>query len=145
LIRYLLDTDICIYVIREQPDTVIRHLRQVEATEVGISAITLSELAYGVEKSRHKERNRQKLAEFLAPLQIAAYDERAGGYYGTLRAQLEEVGRPIGPLDALIAAHALSLGCTLVTNNEREFSRVSGLSIENWARPDGTAHTPQGP
>ena len=112
---------------------------------MGISSITLSELAYGVEKSRRKERNRQKLAEFLAPLQIAAYDERAGVYYGRLRTQLEEAGQPIGPLDALIAAHALSLGCTLVTNNEREFSRVAGLSIENWARPDGTRHTPQEP
>ena len=132
--QYLLDTNICIYAIKKKPEKVIERLRQTAITDVGISSITLSELEYGVERSGSKQQNRIALAEFLAPLEIMHYDERAARFYGRIRSELEQAGEPIGPLDMLIAAHALALGCTLVTNNDREFKRVTALRIENWTR-----------
>ncbi len=103
-------------------------------TEVGISAITLSELECGVAKSLQSARNKLALIEFLAPLEVLPYDDTAAERYGRLRAFLEKQGKPIGSLDMLIAAHALALHCILVTNNEAEFRRVPGLRIENWAQ-----------
>lgn len=131
-LRYLLDTNICIYIINRRPAGVFRHFEGLNVGEVGISSITGAELKFGAAKSR-STRNQQALDKFLAPLDVVAFDEAAMCQYGILRADLEQRGTPIGSLDTLIAAQALSLaGITLVTNNEQEFSRVSGLRIENW-------------
>ena len=131
--RYMLDTNTCIYIINKKPVRVIRRLRELDISDVGISSITLSELDYGVEKSQNKVRNRIALTEFVTPLDIAPYTTLAAREYGKIRSLLESQGRPIGPLDTLIAAHALGLNCTLVTNNLDEFSRVPELQVENWA------------
>jgi len=129
--KFLLDTNTCIYVINERPPEVVKRFRRYRLGDLGVSAVTVAELAYGVEKSR-SNRNRAALDHFLLPLVIARFDREAALVYGTIRAPLESKGRAIGPLDMLIAAHALSLGATLVTNNEREFNRVAGLAVENW-------------
>jgi len=133
VIRFMLDTNICIYIIKQRPEKVIGRLKKTRVSDIGVSSITLSELAYGAEKSSRPDRNKIGLAEFLAPLEILPYDDMATREYGKIRANLERSGNPIGPMDMLIAAHALSVGCTLVTNNEREFSRVLSLKTENWA------------
>jgi tRNA(fMet)-specific endonuclease VapC len=134
MIRFMLDTDICIYMIRENPRAVRDRLRRISPEDVCISAITLSELEYGALKSSRPEWNRMKLAEFLAPLQVAPYDTLAAAEYGPMRNALEKQGKLIGPPATLIAAHALSLRCALVTNNESEFSRVPRLRVLNWAK-----------
>ena len=134
MIRYLLDTNICIYVIRKRPPRVIRKLQRKQVSEIGISAITLSELEYGVAKSVKPEQNKLALTEFLAPIEVLPFDDRAALRYGPLRAHLERQGTPVGSLDLLIAAHALSLECVLVTNNESEFKRIPGLKVENWTK-----------
>jgi len=131
--NYLLDTNICIYIIKQKPAHVREKFNTLPAGSVGVSSITSSELFYGVSKSRKISQNGQALAEFLSPLTISPYDETAALYYGKLRAALEKSGNLIGSLDMLIAAHALSLGLTLVTNNMSEFQRVTGLTLENWA------------
>ena len=130
--KYLLDTDICIYLINERPRAVLARFRRHAVGDIGVSAVSVSELAWGVAKTA-SVRNRAGLEAFLLPLEIATYDHAAALRYGELRADLDRRGRPIGPLDTLIAAHALSLGATLVTNNVREFGRVRDLAIENWA------------
>ena len=130
----MLDTNICIYIIKRKPENVINRLQKTPVAHIGISTITLSELEYGVMKSAKPERNKVALAEFLAPISIMAYDDDAAQHYGRIRAYLEKHGTPIGSLDTLIAAHARSLQCTLVTNNEAEFSRIPELKIANWAR-----------
>jgi tRNA(fMet)-specific endonuclease VapC len=130
----MLDTNICIYIIKKKPEQVLERLKNARISDIGISSITLSELAYGAEKSSRPYQNRIALAEFLAPLEILSYDDMAAQEYGKIRANLERSGTPIGPMDMLIAAHALSVNCTLVTKNEREFSRVASLKIENWAK-----------
>lgn len=129
----LLDTNICIYIINTRPPGVLARFHEYRLGEVGLSSVVAAELAYGVAKSG-SERNRQALEMFLAPLEIAPFDERAVWVYGVLRAELERRGSPIGSLDTMIAAHALSLDSVLVTNNTREFSRVDGLRLENWAQ-----------
>ena len=131
--RYLLDTNICIYIINRKPPEVFRHFEGLSVGDIAISSITGAELAHGVAKSG-SPRNQQALEKFLMPLDILAFDTMAMHHYGRLRTQLERLGTPIGPLDTLIAAHALALGCTLVTNNLREFERVHGLPLENWAQ-----------
>ena len=130
--RFMLDTDMCIYLIKKKPPKAIAKLRSLEVSEAGISSITLSELEFGVAKSSQPEKNKMALLEFVAPLDIAVYDDMAAAEYGPIRAFLESKGKPIGPLDTLIAAHARSLGCILVTNNQREFSRVPDLKLDNW-------------
>jgi tRNA(fMet)-specific endonuclease VapC len=132
MIHYMLDTNICIYIIKRKTPDVIKRLKQRQISQVGISSITLSELEYGVAKSSKPEKNQFALAQFLAPMEILPYGDEAAQQYGRLRAFLEKQGTPIGSLDLLIAAHALSIGCILVTNNEKEFSRVPNLRIENW-------------
>jgi tRNA(fMet)-specific endonuclease VapC len=132
--RFLLDTSICIYCIKQKPRAVLDRLRQLPVSGVGVSAVTVAELEFGVFKSADPARNRAALLAFLSPLEIAAFDDRAAEEYGRIRAHLQARGTPIGPLDLLIAAHGLSLGATLVTNNEREFCRVPGLAVENWAQ-----------
>jgi len=133
LMRYLLDTNICIYIINKHPVEVLQKFRQFKVGEIGISSITTSELHYGVSKSKNPDKNLERLTEFLIPFEVIAYDEHAAIVYGDIRANLERRGEVIGPLDLLIAAHALSNNLILVTNNEREFRRVQGLRVENWA------------
>lgn len=128
----LLDTNTCIYLIRRRPKEALQRFERFEVGEVGVSVITVSELRYGVEKSTRPEQNLRALEQFLLPLEVLNFGPEATVSYGRVRASLEERGMPIGPLDTLIAAHALSLGATLVTNNTREFERVSGLQIEDW-------------
>ena len=130
---YLLDTNICIYVIRRRPTHVVDRLIAHDPREVAISSVTLAELEFGVEKSTAQIRNRAALELFLAPLQVLAFDAGAAKRYGAIRADLERKGRPIGGLDLMIAAHALAVEAILVTNNPREFTRVPRLRIENWA------------
>jgi tRNA(fMet)-specific endonuclease VapC len=131
--KYLLDTNICINLIKKRPAGVLREMVKQLVGDVGVSSITVAELQYGVVRSAQVERNRAALEQFLAPLAIADFDIAAALAYGAVRALLERRGAPIGSLDTLIAAHALSLNITLVTNNEREFSRVPGLAIATWA------------
>ena len=127
----LLDTNICIHVINAKPPAVLERFRQYRMGEVGLCSVVAAELAYGVAKSG-SARNRQALEMFLAPLIILPFDDEAVWAYGNLRAELERKGTPIGALDTMIAAHALSQQSTLVTNNTREFARVPGLALENW-------------
>ncbi len=130
--KVLLDTNICIYIIKRQPPAVLERFSGFAIGDVGISVVTLAELEYGVSKSRDVKRNRHALEQFIAPLEVAILDQEAAVMYGTIRAHLEQEGQPIGAMDLLIAAHARSLDVHLVTNNESEFKRVPGLRIENW-------------
>lgn len=128
----LLDTNICIYIINARPPEVLVRFHRFHLGGVGISSIVAAELAYGVAKSG-SARNRSALEMFLTPLEILPFDDKAFWAYGDLRADLERQGRSIGAMDTMIAAHALSLDAILVTNNTREFSRVAGLRLDNWA------------
>jgi tRNA(fMet)-specific endonuclease VapC len=130
---FMLDTNICIYAIKEKPQKVIDRVRALRMSDLGISSVVLSELEYGAEKSSNPVQNRVALMQFLAGIDIAGYDAAAARHYGEIRTYLESNGQVIGAMDMLIAAHARSLGVTLVTNNEKEFGRVPGLKIENWA------------
>ena len=130
--RILLDTDVCIYLIKQKSPVVIERLSRYDLGEVALSSITIAELSFGVAKSRHVERNREALQQFLMPFTIAPFDQRAAVAYGRVRADLEGAGLPIGPLDTLIGAHAVALGAILATNNVREFSRIDGLVVEAW-------------
>ena len=132
--KYMLDTNTCIYIIKRKPLNVIERFRQLEISQVGISSITLSELLYGVSKSSNPEQNQMALAQFIAPLEILSYGDEAAQYYGPLRTHLEKQGTPIGSLDMLIAAHTLSIDSILVTNNEKEFNRIPKLKIDNWVK-----------
>ncbi len=129
---YLLDTNICIYLIKQKPIQVLNYFQENRPGKIAISSITLSELQFGVEKSDYQEKNRQALEKFVIPLQIFNYDSAASSVYGKIRMHLESQGTPIGPLDTLIAAHAISINAILVTNNVKEFSRVPNLLVENW-------------
>ena len=131
--KFMLDTNICVELIRRRSPRILLRLQQCSPGDVGMSSITLAELEFGVHKSRMPDRNKLALAEFAAPLEILPFDDLAAASYGALRARLERQGQPIGSMDMLIAAHALSRGLTLVTNNEREFRRVLGLQVTNWA------------
>ena len=130
--KYLLDTNICIYIIKRKPPDVFNRFRTCEVGDIGISTITVAELTHGAQKSQQPGKNQAALDQFLLPLEIVDFDMIAAQVYGSIRSQLEKQGTPIGPLDFLIAAQALSLGISLVTNNEKEFLRVPGLAIENW-------------
>ena len=129
--KYLLDTNICIYLINERPKKVLAHFKRHSLEDIGISSITASELAFGVAKSA-SSKNSAALEAFLLPLNVVDYDAGAAMIYGDIRATLEKQGKTIGPLDMLIAASALSRQLILVTNNEKEFRRVSKLKVENW-------------
>jgi tRNA(fMet)-specific endonuclease VapC len=130
---YMLDTNMCIYLIRRRSPQVLEHFQRLTIGDIGISTVTLAELHYGAVKSQFPERNQQALEVFILPLEVVPFDAAAAAAYGPVRAALERQGTPIGAMDMLIAAHALSLRLTLVTNNTREFARVQGLSVENWA------------
>ena len=131
--RYMLDTNICIYAIKHKPEKVFQKLQEVEPEDVCVSSVTYAELVHGVEKSAVVERNRLALSMLLANIEILDFNVDAADCYGKIRADLEKKGTPIGPLDMMIAGHAQSLGYTVVTNNVKEFSRVSNLKIDNWA------------
>jgi tRNA(fMet)-specific endonuclease VapC len=130
--KWMLDTDTCIAVIKGKPPNVLKKLRGKSVGQVGISAITLGELAFGAAKSSRGDEAHAALAEFLLPLEIASLDGDAAANHGQLRASLERRGTPIGPLDTLIGAHAAALDVILVTHNTREFSRVDSLRLEDW-------------
>ena len=130
--KLMLDTNICIYLIKQHPPSVLERFLSQQVGDIGISSITVAELDYGVSKSRHATKNRLALAQFISPLEVASFDREAAAVYGRLRATLEQKGTPIGSMDLLIAAHALGLAVRLVTNNAKEFRRVPGLRVENW-------------
>ena len=130
---YMLDTNICIYAIKNKPEQVLQRLKSNLKQGLCISAITLAELEHGVEKSAHPEKNRLALLQFLSILDILPFDDLAAAEYGAICAHLQKQGTPIGTMDMLIAGHARAEGMILVTNNVREFQRVPGLEIENWA------------
>lgn len=132
--RYMLDTNICIYLIKGRSDVVLNRMHAFRTGEIGVSVVTVAELQYGVSKSEYKVRNQTALEAFLLPLDIAEFTVDATVAYGSIRAELERKGRPIGPLDTMIAAHAWSLDVPLVTNNTREFERVEGLRVEDWTK-----------
>ena len=127
----LLDTNICIYIINQKPPSVLERFKDYSAGEIGVSSIVAAELAFGVEKTG-STRNKQALELFLAPMTVAPFDAGCVWAYARLRAQLEKIGQAIGSLDTMIAAQALALDLPLVTNNQREFSRVPNLKLENW-------------
>lgn len=131
--KYMLDTNICIYVIKKMPPSVIQRFMEHDVRDICVSSITFAEMMHGVEKSQAKERNRIAYMLFMSALTVLDFDSAAAQEYGKVRADLETKGTPIGPMDMLIAAHAKSQGLTLVTNNTREFVRVEGLALENWA------------
>ncbi len=132
--KYLLDTNICIYIIKQKPKKVIEKFIDHKPGDIFISSITVSELNYGVEKSSKAVENMVALKEFLQPLVVIDYDENDASIYGSIRTDLERRGSPIGAMDLLIASQAVSRDLVLVTNNEKEFKRIKNLSIENWAK-----------
>jgi tRNA(fMet)-specific endonuclease VapC len=132
--RYLLDTNIFIYLCKGKHPEIAERVRHFGPGDIGISSISMAELEFGIAKSAKPENNRRHLQEFLLPFEILPFDYGAAVEYGGIRHFLEKSGEPIGPLDTLIAAHALAAGLCLVTNNKREFERVPGLKLENWCR-----------
>lgn len=133
MVKYLLDTNIVIYVIKRRPIDVLSTFN-LHATRMAISVITLSELMHGVEKSSQPEKNLRVVEDFCSRLDVLDYTPKAAQHYGAIRAQLEKIGQPIGVNDLHIAAHARSEGLIMVTNNEREFNKVPGLQLENWIK-----------
>jgi tRNA(fMet)-specific endonuclease VapC len=133
-LKYLLDTNICLYIIKQKDPDILRRLQSFKEGEVGISSITIAELEYGVARSAQSQRNRLALASFLIPFEIVDFDQEAAMDYGLIRTWLEKEGKPIGSMDMLLAAQARSKGIVLVTNNEKEFARVPGLRLENWTK-----------
>ena len=131
--RDMLDTNICIYVIKHKPEKVFQKLQTIHPEDVCISSVTYAELVHGVEKSAAVEKNKLALSMLLANMEILDFDVDAADCYGKIRAGLEKKGTPIDPLDMMIAGHAQSLGYTVVTNNMKEFSRVADLKMEDWA------------
>jgi tRNA(fMet)-specific endonuclease VapC len=132
--RYMLDTDICSYIMRRSPASVIRRLAKVAVSDVCISVITKAELLYGVEVSPKRRQDEVALAAFLAYVEVLDFPDEASAHYAKIRAELKVRGNMIGANDLFIAAHARSLEFTLITNNIREFKRIRGLSIDNWVR-----------
>jgi tRNA(fMet)-specific endonuclease VapC len=130
--KLMLDTNICIYIIKQRPPEVLTRFKGYVVGDIAVSSITVAELQFGVQRSQTPERNQPALDQFLLPLTVVGFDQAAAATYGQVRTSLERSGRPIGPLDTLIAAHALSLKLTLVTNNVDEFARVPGLQVVNW-------------
>ena len=130
--RYLLDTNICIYIAKQKPRSVLARLQRLKPGDLGMSIVTHLELVYGAWKSQHREANLLRIQELQGIIPVLPLDTAVGRHYGRVRAELEEKGSPIGAYDLMIAAHALALGLTLVTNNTRELRRVTQLTLENW-------------
>jgi len=131
-LTHLLDTNICVAIIRRRAPGTLARLQRMKPGAIGVSMVTVSELECGAAKSLHPQRNREALEQFLLPLETLDYGRAAASHYGDIRNRLEKAGTPIGPLDTLIAAHARSLNATLITNNLGEFRRVPGLKSEDW-------------
>ena len=131
--RYMLDTNIVAYAKNNRPEVVYKRMSHFDPEDLCVSVITLAELEYGVFNSSSPERNQLALTLFLANIEVVPFDDDAAVEYGRIRADLKRKGTPIGANDLMIAAHAKSLGVTLVTNNTREFERVEGLMLEDWA------------
>jgi tRNA(fMet)-specific endonuclease VapC len=129
----MLDTNICIYIIKKKTETILKTLEQKRKSGLVISSITLAELEYANENSTQKEKNKIALMEFLTIIDIKGFDEKAAQEYGKVKKELKEKKCLIGPFDMLIGAHAKSLNMTLVTNRTKEFERIGGLQIENWS------------
>lgn len=130
--KYMLDTNICIALIRHKSMKLLNKLINIPLGDVGLSSVSMAELVHGVEKSVMREKNLDALNQFLLPLEVADFDQQSALIYGKIRADLERIGQGIGPMDTLIAAHAMSLDAILVTNNTKEFRRVPNLSVEDW-------------
>ena len=130
--KFLLDTNICIYLIKRKPPQVLKKFQTFKVNDLGLSAITLAELEFGVQLSRYPEKNQEALNEFVTPLEIIPFDDLAAVSYGEIRAYLQKRGINIGAMDMLIAAQAKSLSIPLVTNGLKEFKRIPGLRLENW-------------
>jgi len=134
--RFLLDTDTCIYLINRRPgyEFILKHVGGKSYGDVVVSSITFAELMYGIAKSRFQKQNQRAAHLFFAHFPILPFDQAAAEAYGRIRVRLETRGSPIGPLDTLIAAHAVSVGAVIVTNNTKKFSRVENLAVENWSK-----------
>ncbi|HIK09129.1 MAG TPA: type II toxin-antitoxin system VapC family toxin [Oscillatoriaceae cyanobacterium M33_DOE_052] len=130
--RFLLDTNICIYILKRKPISVLQRFQKIDAADIGLSIVTLAELEYGAAKSQNPERNRAALETFLQPFEIVGLTANDARQFGEIRADLERRGELIGGYDMLIAAQALNRGLIVVTNNVREFRRIRGLAVENW-------------
>lgn len=133
--KYLLDTNICVFLFRRKSPAALQRLYQTQSGDVGISTVTLAELRFGANNSGDPLKNHAVIDAFLTNVTAVEFGAEAAKIYGFVRSDLESRGVPIGPLDTLIAAHGLSLGVTLVTNNVREFSRVTRLVVEDWTQP----------
>ncbi len=129
---FMLDTNTCIYLIKQKSRNLLKRFNNHSVGDIGISSITLAELQYDVAKSLYVDKNREALAEFILPLEIADFDEKAAESYGTVRTDLEKAGKPVGSIDMLIGAHALSLDVTVITNNIKEFRKIKNLKVEDW-------------
>ncbi len=132
--RYMLDTNICIYIQRQKPEGVLSRFKKLKPGDAVISVVTWGELLFGAAKSQHRQKVLQLLEEFKALVPVSPLPQEAGELYGKYRATLERRGEPIGNNDLWISAHAKALGLTIITNNEREFRRISGLKVQNWAK-----------
>jgi tRNA(fMet)-specific endonuclease VapC len=132
--KWMLDTDTCIAIIKKHP-IALKKLRGKSIGQVGVSSITLGELAFGAAQSSRPKESHDALGEYLLALDTATFDERAAMTFGAVRASLERRRRPTGPLDTLIGSHALRLDVVLVTHNTREFSQIEGLRLEDWTVP----------
>lgn len=134
MIGYMLDTNVCIDILRGKSQTLLNCLECHDPDELAISAIVFSELQVGVSKSANPAKNLEAVTDFCTPISILPFDSYASEQYGRVRSHLERIDTPIGPLDTLIAAHALAVDAVLVTSNEREFRRVPDLRVENWLK-----------
>lgn len=130
--KYMLDTNICIYIIKKKPRKVFDIFKSLEVGDICISSVTLAELQYGVYKSQFVEKNKIALTAFLAPITILPFSDKAAVVYGNIQAELEKMGQPIGAYDLMIAAHALSERLVLASNNMKDFDRIQGLRVTNW-------------
>ena len=132
--KYLLDTNICIYIINKRPASVLDVIRSKHPEDISISSITAAELNYGAERSQNPHQNRIAILEFLMPFSLLDFDQRSASYYGRIRKTLESKGTPIGPMDLLLASQAKAYNLIFITNNIKEFTRINDLCLENWLR-----------
>lgn len=130
--RYMLDTNACIHIIKKQPDSIVRKLKRIRVEQIGISGIVVAELAYGIRQSERRKQNQEAVEEFLSYVLVEDWPAAAAKEYGNIRTHLQNKGMPIGAMDLLIAAHAMYNKSILVTDNLKEFKRIPGLKIENW-------------
>lgn len=131
--RYMLDTDMCSYIIKERPESVCQRFQTIAMEQLCISVVTYAELIYAVARSSSKRVNRPIIEDFVRHLDVMDWDTEAADQYGVIRAELEAAGTPIGAMDMMIAAHAKSIKAVLVTNNQKHFTKVKGLKVDNWA------------